>query len=155
MENHYDQIWPKSNPLKWQIESRSDRQSTWRTMDGGSQHSTGSGDQDHPQEKEMQKGKMVIWWGLTNSWEKKRSKSEVAQSCPTLCDPMGCRLPASSVHGIFQARKLEQAAISFSRGSSKPWDQTLVSHNAGRHITTRKAKKKRKDIPIWMQSSKE
>ena len=44
--------------------------------------------------------------------------SEVAQSCPTLCDPMDCSLPGSSVHGIFQARVLEWIAISFSRGSS-------------------------------------
>ena len=36
------------------------------------------------------------------------------QSCPTLCDSMGCSLPGSSVHGIFQARILEWAAISFS-----------------------------------------
>ena len=37
--------------------------------------------------------------------------SEVAQSCPTLCDPLGCSLPGSSVHGIFQARILECVAI--------------------------------------------
>ena len=43
------------------------------------------------------------------------SESEVAQSCPTLCDPMDCSLPGSSVHGIFQA-VLEWVAISFSRG---------------------------------------
>ena len=42
--------------------------------------------------------------------------SEVAQSCRTLCDPMDCSLPGSSVHGIFQARVLEWAAISFSMG---------------------------------------
>ena len=41
-------------------------------------------------------------------------KSEVAQSCPTLRDPMGCSLPGSSVHGIFQARVLEWGAIAFS-----------------------------------------
>ena len=40
------------------------------------------------------------------------------QSCPILCNPMVCSPPASSVHGIFQARILEQAAISFSRGST-------------------------------------
>ena len=40
--------------------------------------------------------------------------SLVAQSCPTLCDPMDCSLPGSSVHGIFQARVLEWIAISFS-----------------------------------------
>ena len=42
-------------------------------MDRGSWHGTGGSDQDHPQEKEMQKGKMVAWGGLTNSWEKKRN----------------------------------------------------------------------------------
>ena len=41
-------------------------------------------------------------------------KSEVAQSCPTLSDPMDCSLPGSSVHGIFQARVLEWGAIAFS-----------------------------------------
>ena len=45
-------------------------------------------------------------------------ESEVAQSCPTLCDPMDCSLSGSSVHGIFQAIVLELGAISFSRGSS-------------------------------------
>ena len=39
------------------------------------------------------------------------SESEVAQSCLTLCDPMDCSLPGSSVHGIFQARILEWVAI--------------------------------------------
>ena len=46
---------------------------------------------------------------------KVKSQSEVAQSCPTLSDPMGCSLPGSSVHGIFQARVLEWGAIAFSR----------------------------------------
>ena len=45
---------------------------------------------------------------------KVKSESEVAQSCPTLCDPMDCSLPGSSVHGIFQARVLEWGAIAFS-----------------------------------------
>ena len=63
------------------------------------------------------------------------SESEVSQSCPTLCDPMDCSLPGSSVHGIFQARVLEWAAISFSRGSSQPRDRTRVSHIADRHFT--------------------
>ena len=60
--------------------------------------------------------------------------SEVAQSCPTLCDPMDCSLPGSSIHGIFQARVLEWVAISFSRGSSQPEDRTQVSHIAGRRF---------------------
>ena len=42
------------------------------------------------------------------------SESEVAQSCPTLCDPMDCSLPGSSIHGIFQARVLEWGATAFS-----------------------------------------
>ena len=45
-------------------------------MDGGSWRRTGGSDQDHPQEKEMQKGKMVVWRGLTNSWEKKIRKGK-------------------------------------------------------------------------------
>ena len=59
------------------------------------------------------------------------SEHEVAQSCPTLCDPMDCSLPGSSVHGIFQGRILEWAAISFCRRSSWPRDWTQVSHIAG------------------------
>ena len=43
----------------------------------------------------------------------------LTQSCCTLCDPMGCSLPGSSVHGIFQARILEWAVISYSRASSQ------------------------------------
>ena len=48
-----------------------------------------------------------------------KSESEVAQSCPTLSDPMDCSPPGSSVHGIFQARVLEWGAIAFSNLS--PW----------------------------------
>ena len=50
-----------------------------------------------------------------------------AQSCPTLCNPMDCSPPGSSVHATLQARILEQVAISFSRGSSGPRDRTIVS----------------------------
>ena len=46
---------------------------------------------------------------------KVKSESEVAQSCPTLSDPVDCSLPGSSVHGIFQARVLEWVAIAFSQ----------------------------------------
>ena len=52
--------------------------------------------------------------------------------CPTLCNLMDCSLPASFIHGIFQARILEWVAISFPRASSRPRDQTLASHTAGR-----------------------
>ena len=64
------------------------------------------------------------------------SDSEVTQSCPTLCDPMDSTQPGSSIHGIFQARILEWVAISFSRGSAQPRDQTQVSCIAGGFFTT-------------------
>ena len=51
---------------------------------------------------------------------KVKSESEVAQSYPTLRDPMDCSLPGSSIHGIFQARVLEWVAIAFSVRSRKP-----------------------------------
>ena len=60
--------------------------------------------------------------------------SEIAQSCPTLFNPMDSSLPGSSVHGIFQARVLEWVAISFSRGSSQPRDRTWVSYIADRRF---------------------
>ena len=65
---------------------------------------------------------------------KQMLRSEVAQSCLTLCDPMDCSLSAS-IQEIFQARILEWVAISFSRGSSQPRDGTRVSRIAGRHFT--------------------
>ena len=52
-----------------------------------------------------------------------------------LCDPMDCSLPGSSVHGILQARVLRWIAIAFSRGSSRPRNQTRVSRIAGRRFT--------------------
>ena len=61
--------------------------------------------------------------------------SEVAQSCPTLCDPMDCSLPVSSICGIFQPRVLEWVAISFSKDSSWPRDWTQVSQITGRRFT--------------------
>ena len=45
---------------------------------------------------------------------KVKSESEVAQSCPTLSDPIDCSLPGSSIHGVFQARVLEWVASTFS-----------------------------------------
>ena len=66
---------------------------------------------------------------------RKASVQSVAQSCPTLRDPMDCSPPGSSVHGILQARTLEWVAIPFSRGSSQPRDWTWVSCIAGRFFT--------------------
>ena len=63
----------------------------------------------------------------------KESETLVAQWCPTLCDPMDCSLPGSSVHGILWARILVWVAISFSRRFSLPRDRTPVSCIAGRN----------------------
>ena len=63
------------------------------------------------------------------------SMYEVSQSCLTLCNPMDCSLPGSSVHGFFQARVPEWVSISFSRGSSQPRDRAWVSCTAGRFFT--------------------
>ena len=65
----------------------------------------------------------------------KWNEVKLAQSCLTLCDPMDCSLPCSSIRGILQAKILEWVAISFSRRSSQPRDQTRVSRIAGRRFT--------------------
>ena len=64
-----------------------------------------------------------------------KTETEVAQSRPTLCEPMDCSLRGSSIHGISQARILEWVAISFSRESSQPRDRSWVSHIVGRCFT--------------------
>ena len=77
-----------------------------------------------------------IWYHLyveSKIWHK-LSESEVAQLCLTLCNPGDCSPPGFSVHGILQARILEWIAISFSRGSSQPRDQTRVSCIGGRRF---------------------
>ena len=61
-----------------------------------------------------------------------KSESVSPQSCPALCDPMGCSSPGSSVHGMLRARILEWVTIPFSRGSSRPRDRARVSCIAGR-----------------------
>ena len=60
---------------------------------------------------------------------KVKSESEVTQSCPTLSDPMGCSLPGSSIHGIFQSRVLEWVAISFSRTALLVTVYSMQSHS--------------------------
>ena len=85
----------------------------------------------------------VSCWPIFTAWKCRLGdnrvttlkKSEVAQSCPILCDPMDYSPPGSSIHGIFQARVLEWVVIFFSRGSSWPRDQTWVSCIAGRCFT--------------------
>ena len=66
----------------------------------------------------------------------------VTKSCLTLCNPMGCNPPVSSVHGFSQARILEWVAISYSKGSPSPRDQTCISCTGGQipyHWATRGA----------------
>ena len=55
------------------------------------------------------------------------ARAKSLQSCPSLCNPVDCSPPDSSVHGILQARTLERLAISFSRGPSQPRDRTHIS----------------------------
>ena len=90
--------------------------------------------------------KNLIW----RAWEHVIVESEVAQSCPTLCDPMDCSLPSSSVHGTFQAIVLEWVAISFSRGSSQPRDRIQVSCIVDRCFTAW-ATREVCTYSIWMQ----
>ena len=95
------------------------------------------------QETETRAGILVV----------KVGKSEVAQSCLTLCNPMGCSIPGSTIHGIFQARVLEWVAISFSRWSSRPRDWTWISRIAGRCFTvwvTREAFSSELNIKKWL-----
>ena len=62
---------------------------------------------------------------------KVKSESEVAQSCPTLSDPMDCSLPGSSIHGTFQARVLEWGAVAFSTSKAITLENScsIVSRN--------------------------
>ena len=74
----------------------------------------------------------------------------VSQPCLTLWDPMGCSLPASSVHRILQTRILEWVTIPFSRGPSQTRDQTWVSCTAGRLFTiwaTKESHRENNQIP--------
>ena len=86
----------------------------------------------------------VVMYGC-ESWAIKESWSEVGQSCLTLCDPMDCSLPGSSVHGIFQAIVLEWIAISFSRGSTQTRDWTPVSRIVDRCFTVWATREVRKE----------
>ena len=75
---------------------------------------------------------------------KVKSESEVAQSCPTLSNPMDCSLPGSSIHGIVQARVLEWGAIAFSNqgGLPEPIAETTLLPSLHRPNKSR---------PIWGQ----
>ena len=79
--------------------------------------------------------KNLGFWHLLNDG---RSVLALLRGCPTLCDPMDCSLPGTSIYGILRARVLEWAALPFFRGSSWPGDQTWISCAsciAGRYFT--------------------
>ena len=70
---------------------------------------------------------VLIETSLNKNAYKTRLCAKLLLSCPTLCDPMDCSPPGSSVHRILQARILEWVAMTSSRGSSQPRDRTHVS----------------------------
>ena len=98
------------------------------------------------------------WTGYSRqcvSPRKKKKKKDlclclVTQPCPTLWDPLDCSPPSSSVHGIFQARILEWIAISSSKGSSQPRDQTCVSCITGGFFTCWAIRKAQNKIIVWL-----
>ena len=74
--------------------------------------------------------KSSVSWPLESSSSTSGSglRAKLLQSCPTLCNPVDCSPPGSSVHGILQARILEWVAVPFSRGPSWPRDWTCISY---------------------------
>ena len=83
---------------------------------------------------EVVKCHYYLFWGGGGRRNKIDAAHQFAQWCPTLCDPVDCSLPGSSLHGILQARVLEWVAIPFSRESSWPRDWTQVSLISGRRF---------------------
>ena len=102
------------NKKEWK-EMRTVSEISGRTLNAPNSHYRG------PRRKETEPENIFV-----EKW--KWSHSVVSDSLR----PMDCSPPSSSIHGILQARILEWIAISFSRGSSQPRDQTQVSHIAGR-----------------------
>ena len=109
--------WPGESPA-----SRACREPGQLSSGGPDRQELWDSGQADPERREVRK--TYLWKGSTkiNTQQNKGLWVTycvlVAQSCPTLCDPMDCSPPGSSVHGILQARILEWVAISFSRGSS-------------------------------------
>ena len=96
----------------------------------------GVGEDDRYQNLEKNRSTWIcLELGLRNLCESHFHPCTQAQLCPTLCGPLDCSLPGSSVHGIFQARTLERAAISSSKESSWPKNWDCVSC-IGRQILT-------------------
>ena len=110
----------------------------------GSLHSSWSVDLMLQEQFDFQKWgcqSLIPFFLVTNI--RKGKERKVAQLCPTLCAPVDCSLPGSSVHGISQARILEWVAIFFSQGSSWPRDWTYISCIAGGFCTAEPLSHKR------------
>ena len=82
-------------------------------MDRGSRHCVGGSDQNYPQEKEMQKGKIVVWEGLTNTWEKKRNKRQRRKG---KLYPSECRVPKNSKE---RKESLPKRTVQRNRGNNR------------------------------------
>ena len=89
------------------------RQSAWRTMDRGWLYCTEGDDQNHSQEKEVWKGKMAVWGGLTNSWEMKRSKRQRKKG---KIYPSECGIPKNSEE---RSESLPQWSVQKNRGKQQ------------------------------------
>ena len=90
-------------------------------------------------------------WGKRRLLSLMEVKVLLAQSCLTLCNAMDCSPPGCSIHGTFQTRILEWVAISFSRVSSQPRDQTQVSHIVGRLLPSELPGKPQSSLWWWLQ----
>ena len=111
-----------SNPLQYScLENSMDRGARWTTWGCKELEMTELLIHTRKQRKELklvQNFEYLIWrHRLEKSLNIKKVKVLVARLCPTLCDPMDCNLPGSSIQGIFQTRILERVAIPFSWGS--------------------------------------
>ena len=80
-----------------------------------------------------------------------KCESEVAQSCPTLSDPMDCSLPGSPIHGIFQARVLEWGAIAFS--DEKTWRNLNCILLSGRNQSEKASYCESNYVTFWKRQS--
>ena len=138
-----------ASPTQWTWVCASSRR-WWRTGKPGVLPSMGSQIVGHDWATEQQSGvssfhflrnfHIIFHSGCNNlhshqQCTKVKVKVLVTQSCPTLCEPVNCSPPGSSVYGILQARILEWVAMPFSRRSSQPRDQTWVFCTASRFFT--------------------
>ena len=106
------------------------RQRAWWTMDRGSWHCTGDRNQDHPQEKEMQKSKMAGWGGLTNSCEKKpkaEKRKDISIWMQSSKDYQGeIRKPSSAFNAKKQRKTTEWGRLEISsRKLEIPWEHFM------------------------------